>query len=353
MKTIKEGKATIKIQESEKISRKMDVFYNPKMESNRDISVLLLKTIKKDNMNIGLPLAGTGVRGIRFLTELNKNKINSIIFNDHSEKAVKLIKKNIELNEEQINCNDIEVSCMDSDEFLLKGKGLDYIDIDPFGSPNRFLDMAVKKTAREGILAVTSTDTASLSGTYPKTCKRYYWAEPLRNELKHLIGLRILIRKIQLIGAQYNKALTPILSYYKDHYFRIFFRVKKSKKSCDGLLKKHNFLFYFNKKVGPLWLEKLNDNKLIKKMLNNTEKQPVKKLLNLIYEESQIDNIIFYPIHELAKELKIKNTPKNETIIKELKKKKYKASLTHFTPNGIKTDMEMDEFLGFFKSLSD
>jgi tRNA (guanine26-N2/guanine27-N2)-dimethyltransferase len=212
--------------------------------------------------------------------------------------------------------------------------------------------MAVKKTARDGILAVTSTDTASLSGTYPKTCKRKYWAGPLRNDLKHLIGLRILIRKIQLMGAQYNKALTPVLSYYKDHYFRIFFRVKKSKKECDKLLEKHNFFFYFDKKSGPLWLGKLNDNKFVKKMLNNTEKKSIKGFLSLIYEESKIDNIIFYPIHELAKELKIKNTPKNETIIKEVKKKKYKASLTHFTPYGIKTDMEMDEFLDLFKELS-
>ncbi|MBN1377304.1 hypothetical protein JW949_03150 [Candidatus Woesearchaeota archaeon] len=350
MKTIKEGNASVKIPESDKISRKMGVFYNPKMESNRDISVLLLKTMKKENMNIGLPLAGTGIRGIRFLTELPRKKIKSIKFNDHSEKAVNLIKKNIELNEDKLKCADIEVSCLDSDEFLLKSGGFDYIEIDPFGSPNRFIDMAVKRTANKGIIAVTATDTAPLSGTYPKTCLRKYWAIPLRNEIQHLIGLRILIRKIQLIGAQYNKSLTPVLSYYKDHYLRVFFECRKSRKECNKLLKNHDFIFYFNEKTGPLWLGKLNDEKILKKMLRNTEKN--NDFLKTLYDETRINNIIFYPIHELAKELKIKNTPKNETIIKELKKKKYKASLTHFTPCGIKTDMEIDEFLDFFKELS-
>ena len=43
---------------------------------------------------------------------------------------------------------------------ILHSKGFDYIDLDPFGSPNIFLDSAVKRLGRNGILAVTATDTA-------------------------------------------------------------------------------------------------------------------------------------------------------------------------------------------------
>ena len=37
----------------------------------------------------------------------------------------------------------------------------DYIDIDPFGSPNPFLAAAIGRITRNGIVAVTATDTAS------------------------------------------------------------------------------------------------------------------------------------------------------------------------------------------------
>ena len=45
MKTITEGKAIIKIPETEKISREMDVFYNPDMKNNRDMAILLLNSL--------------------------------------------------------------------------------------------------------------------------------------------------------------------------------------------------------------------------------------------------------------------------------------------------------------------
>jgi len=37
------------------------------MKLNRDIAVLLLNSADKEDMQIALPLAGSGIRGIRFL----------------------------------------------------------------------------------------------------------------------------------------------------------------------------------------------------------------------------------------------------------------------------------------------
>ena len=76
--TISEGSIKIRIQKSGKISKGMDVFYNPVMSLNRDISVLLLNSVGKKNVQIADPLAASGVRSIRFLKELNKNKIKNI-----------------------------------------------------------------------------------------------------------------------------------------------------------------------------------------------------------------------------------------------------------------------------------
>ena len=70
---IKEGKVKAKVSIG-KISKKLDVFYNPIMEYNRTISVNLLQVLNR-KMEIGLPLAGSGIRGLRFFKELKCNKV--------------------------------------------------------------------------------------------------------------------------------------------------------------------------------------------------------------------------------------------------------------------------------------
>ena len=70
-----EGKSFVIVPKEKKISKKLPVFYNPAMKINRDISILLLNSIENKKMQMALPLAGTGIRGVRFLLELNKGKI--------------------------------------------------------------------------------------------------------------------------------------------------------------------------------------------------------------------------------------------------------------------------------------
>src|SRR3990167_5531507 len=98
MKTITEGKAIIKIPETEKISREMDVFYNPDMKNNRDMAILLLNSLDvyssaegKEKLLIADIMAGTGIRSLRFLLETKK--VEEIHINDFSEKSIKLIKE--------------------------------------------------------------------------------------------------------------------------------------------------------------------------------------------------------------------------------------------------------------------
>ena len=91
---ISEGKANCYIYTASKISKELPVFYNPVMKFNRDTSVLLLKCFER-KFSICDPLAGTGIRGIRFLLELKNVEVD---MNDISEESVKLIKKNLKLN---------------------------------------------------------------------------------------------------------------------------------------------------------------------------------------------------------------------------------------------------------------
>jgi tRNA (guanine26-N2/guanine27-N2)-dimethyltransferase len=336
-KIIQEGKAKIKIGVGDKISRKLPVFYNPVMKLNRDISVLLLDSVENKDINVGLPLSATGIRGIRFLLELPKSKIKIVRFNDIDKNSVKIIKQNLKLNKIK---SKVEIYNQDANLFMLGPHGFDYIDIDPYGSPNIFLDSAIKRISRRGILAVTATDTGCLAGSYINACLRKYWAKPKKDEMMHETGLRILIRKIQLIGADHDKALIPIFSYFKDHYFRVFFRCEKGKKKVDNILKQHGL---FND-AGPLWLGSLFDAKIASKIAKKSDE----KFLKIIEKESKIDVVGFYNIPKLCKKGKLEMIKQDE-IIKRIKKKGYKVAETHFMPNSLRSDIDEKSLIQILK----
>lgn len=347
-KIIEEGEAKVQVPTETKVSKDLPVFYNPVMKFNRDISVILINTLEKDNLKVALPMAGTGVRGIRLLKE-TKN-IDTVFFNDGSPEATELIKTNLALNNIKEKA---EVFNHEASRFLFNLNPSDYIDIDPFGSPNSFLDAAVKKVSLGGIIAITATDTSCLCGAYTKPCIRKYWARPMNNYLMHETGLRILIRKVQLIAAQYERALTPIISYSKDHYVRIFLRCEKGKKKVDAILKQHDFL----KEAGPLWLGKLHDEELLTKMLEfvnkNKDYEDTIPFIQLLQDESQEPfNSIpgFFDIHAFSKRLKI-SVPKTETITKEIQKTN-KVTRTHFSLTGLKTDMKEEDFERLLRRLN-
>ena len=323
---IKEGKAEVYVPKEKKISKKLPVFYNSVMKFNRDVSVELLKQFSQ--LHLCDPLAGTGVRAIRFAKEL---KYKSITVNDLDENAVKLIKKNMKHNKVKF-----DVYNKDANLLLLESKGFDYIDIDPFGCPNFLLESSVKRISRKGIIAVTATDTSALSGTFPKACKRKYWAEPLHGPLMHEIGLRILIRKVQLIGAQYEKALLPIYSYSRDHYMRVFFVCEKRKKKVDLVLKEHGMF----KEAGPMWLGKLWDKKIAKKIV-------IDDFTTTIMNESNVDVVGFYDIHNFCKKNKLK-IPKMDVLIDRICKK-YKVSRTHFSPYGLRSTISEKDLIKVIK----
>lgn len=360
---INEGTAKILVSKEKKISRGLPVFYNPEMKLNRDISVLLLNSLDNKNMHIADILAGTGVRSIRFLKELNKNKIKEIVINDSSKTAVSIIKKNLKLNKIK---DKITICNTEANKLLANSKHFDYIDIDPFGSPNPFLDNSVKKLNNNGILAVTATDTAALCGVASKACKRKYWATPIYTEMMKEIGMRILIRKVQLVGAQYDVALMPIFCHATKHYFRVYFIVNQGAEKVDNILRQHKtalfcagcrqitstyfandacetYKIHSKTEIGPLWTGRFWDEKLVQKMLENCpDDKELKKLLSVIYEESMFDKLGFYDIYWLCSGLKL-NVPKKSDLINKIKQKGYFASETHFSYRGIKSDIALEE----------
>ena len=366
---VKEGAIDLFVPKVEKITSKNEVFYNPAQVINRDISVLLAACLlKKESVVLDL-LSASGVRAIRFAKEVG---MKNVYANDANPAAVRLIKKNAKLNKVKLKISNLRAHEFLATRYKLKDKKFDYIDIDPFGTPVPFLDAAVKAlNPRGGILAVTATDTAALCGSAPAACLRKYGAVPLRNELMHEIGIRILLKKIIEVGAQYDLALTPIFCHSTLHYVRVYLRAESGAKKADEILK--NVGLY--KDAGPMWLGQLWDEKLTERMrklarqssyFSDVKKTTIKtfekefgliinkniivsyetqKLLHTIKEESKINSFGFYDLAIFM----LKQVPKISDVIATLQKKGFLAARTHFSPTGIRTNVTKEEFLKILK----
>lgn len=349
-----------------KISKDMAVFYNPIMKVNRDSTIALLNCQEKPPYSLLAMdiMAGSGIRALRLLKECPA--IEKVIANDASSEAIEAIHKNAQLNGLEKSPR-LEITHMDALRCLAHFPAADYIDVDPFGSPNRYLPLAIERTKNKGILAITATDTSALAGTYAATCMRKYWARPLRNELMHEVGLRILVRKVQLLGASLEVSFQPIYCFSTDHYVRLFFRAQRGKKRCDDFLELHKFLCYCancgnrivsSKNVvlccekemqfaGPLWCGPLWDSALAQKMKVAFPYPMAQK----IAEESQCDIVGFYDLHKMAKLLKC-SIAKKAVLQLLLQKKGYLATVTHFTDTALRTNCPYEEFVSLFRKVA-
>lgn len=375
MHEFKESSAVIISEKKEVVSKDLKVFYNPAMELNRDLTIALLSSIPNKDMQIIDLLAGSGVRSIRMIKELPSDKIKYLAINDQSKDAVKSIKKHLKLNG-LAEDKRIEIFSEDADAFLQDSMGFDYIDIDPFGSPAVFLNMAAKRLSRGGILAVTATDTQSLAGSAPKACRRRYASKPLKNEFMHETALRILAKKVLESATPHKKAFIPIYAYAKDHYYRIFFRCLKGKqkadklfdnigfllscgkcgfkKTTDSILNKHRCPLCNNNLswAGPLWTGQLWDMRISKKIAHyfSTENSERSRFTATIAKESEINTFSFYDIHVLCRLHKIPSNKKSKEIIECLERKGHPAAQTHFGGQSIRTGAPFDVFLDALRS---
>jgi len=332
-------------------------FYNPSMELNRDLSILICQwSINNSEKKFKLldGLASGGIRGLRFRNELNGDFEVSI--NDWDENALKLIKKNVE----KLKTKDIGIYNKNLNT-LLSEESFDYIDVDPFGSPAIFVDSAIRSIKNNGIIACTATDTATLCGVYPKVCIRRYGAVPFYSNVMKEIGLRILLGFICRQAGKYDKGIEPIVCYVTDHYFRVYIIVKNGVKKANESVQQLGYVksgeyFGFEKTdrdIGPLWLGKLQNKKIIidlRTILSNkklNKKNQLFKLLDLLEEESDGPNS-FYSTDSLASFLK-KSPPKMELLFKGLKTMGYDVYRTHFSPVGFKTNAPLNIIEKMFK----
>jgi len=392
---IEEGSAKIFIHRSDKDSipsKSMNVFYNKKMELNRDFTSLAINAYQnlyiKDQFGVIIvdSMAASGISSIRMLKECDN--IKKMYINDIDPSAVELIRKNFKLNRLNKLNSKIEISNKDANLLFLElSKGLylktdnsfvkpNIISIDPYGTPNLYIDSAFKAIKRKsGLLCVTATDTAVLFGIKPGVCIRKYMAKPLHSEYCKEIGARILLYFISRIANVNNLGVIPLFTLYSNHFIRVFILTYKSKEKILKSTMNYGFIIHCrncghrisisnniletscfcpicgeSKKIeyaGPLWASKIHNRLFLEEIYNlNREtnfnnRNQIFKLVQFALEEIDMP-LTYFNIHKLSQKLKLSSIPKINIIINKLKQEGYKASRTHFDFLAIKTDASID-----------
>jgi len=359
-------------EESVHFSVSKDVFYNPKMRFCRSMSSLALGAIGEmcpDKLEVVDAFTASGIRGIRYAKE-NRN-VKKLTFLDIDKSAIALAKKNAKTNKlkrtSSICANISKVAFVNVADFL---------EIDPFGTPSPYLADSMrffnpKKTA---FLSVTATDVAVLCGGKLAACMKNYQAKPLNSSITHEIGLRIMMRRMVDVAAEFNLGLEPLISFSDQHYLKSIVRLTRSAEKAFEAQSKTGFISFCGKcgwrgsgrfpppscpfcgapsgkdgidYAGPLWLGELHDADILDKMvlLNNArdyaDKERLGGFIALLQGEVGLPQY-YYNMHELSRLQGIQPVKKMADALKSITDTGFIARRTHFSPVSIKTDAPYD-----------
>ena len=348
---------------------KAPVFYNPVMELNRDLAVLALQAFQRDagnGMSICEPLAGCGVRGVRFAREVEG--VEKVVVNDINREAYRMALFNVEKNGV---AGMVSVENEDANSLLSRfgapKKRFAYVDIDPFGSPMPFVDSALRALRSGGMLALTATDLTSLCGVYPRVCVRRYGGTSLRTEYCHELAVRLLAGALVRAAARFDVGVNVTFTHSIEHYVRLYAIVTSGAKKADASLGNMGFVHHcygcFHREAiagmfqckktcpecgekmvvaGPLWLGGIIDRDFVASIEVEARsrdfrgKRTIRRLLELVKGEAD-RCITYYVVDAICDKLGLP-VPSVKAVVERLEKADSVACLTHFHSRGIKTD---------------
>lgn len=328
------------------------IFFNPRMELNRDATVHLLSIIRPEHYLDAM--GATGVRGIRVASECEI----PVTINDRNDDAIRLINRNSLQYRELIDISQSDVNV------LLSQQRFDAVDLDPFGTPAYFVDAAARSAKR--YLFLTATDTAPLCGAHLKAGMRRYFALPMNTEYHAEVGLRVLLGFVAREIVKYDRGIEPVFCFAKEHFVRIHLRLTNNATAADRTMKQIGYVHQCPicpqryeqhgllpnpgrcnecgaalQPIGPLLLGPINDRTVLNRMMDTVvetqlgQKGQLERLLHLCHDE--LDTASFYDYHRLAKKWKV-SPPQINKVIERLQDAGFQASRTHYSGTGIKTD---------------
>ena len=355
----------------EKVPPRDYAFFNPLAKLNRDHSIIAYSAFWKnfDGPKIFLDgLSGIGSRGLRVANEIKYSE--KIVCNDANPNAVQLCSKSAEIN----NLKNLETSenevCKFLNDYSTKNHRASIVDLDPFGSPTKFIDCAIRATMHGGILSTTATDLQVLHGLFNLACKRKYHGIPIKTEYSNEIAIRLILGCICLVAYRMDMQIVPLFVDNAMHYYRTYVKILNRPaqednigyifhcKSCGNRITSHTLISLCElcdskmDSAGPLWIGKLFDKEFVTTMKDEipnyiVDKQCEKKLQNCILESDM--PCTYFTLDEIASKMKV--APMGlDKIIKKIEKEGYLASPTSLNPTGFRTNCKVNQICEFFSN---
>ena len=355
----------------DKVPPKEPAFFNPRASLNRDLSIIACSAFWKD---FEFPkiffdgLSGLGARGLRVANEVKGTE--KVIINDVNANALEIALKSAEIN----NLKNFEISEDETCRFLSshsrKNSRASIVDIDPFGSPSRYIDCAIRATMHGGMLALTATDLQVLHGLFNKAAKRRYYGTPIKTEFSNEIAIRLIIGCVSFVAGRLDISFQPLFVDHDMHYYRTYLKILNTPEQeekigyimfCRNCKDRYSDISKQTKCrkceheteiAGPLWIGKLFDKEFVRKMKNEKTNLIVHKKCEQILDRSELEAELpatYYTLDEIASKMKSAPLKLNDAIDR-LTSNGFNASMTSLNPSGFRTDCEIDKIIQIFQS---
>tara|TARA_Y100001960_G_scaffold329076_1_gene419432 strand:- start:628 stop:1764 length:1137 start_codon:yes stop_codon:yes gene_type:complete len=355
---------------TEKVPPKEPAFFNPRASLSRDLSIIVYSTFWK---NFEFPkifldgLTGLGARALRVANEIKYTE--KVIANDVNAEALQIALESAKIN----NLRNFEINedetCRFFSSHSRKNTRASIVDIDPFGSPSRYIDCGIRATMHGGVLALTATDLQVLHGLFNKAAKRRYYGTPIKTEFSNEIAIRLIIGCVNFVAGRLDISFDPLFVDHDMHYYRVYLRIlnRPEKEERIGYI-----IFCPNCKdrhseqtketecrkcgekteiAGPLWIGKLFEKEFVSSMKNVLLEHQVHKKCEKIIERAELEADLpatYYTLDEIAS--KMNSAPlKLNTAIEKLKSSGFNASMTSLNPSGFRTNCQIDKIIEIFQ----
>ena len=348
---------------SMKVPPREPAFFNPRARLNRDMAVLAYSAFFR---GFGGPkilldgLAGLGARGLRVANEVPS--VERVVSNDANPSAVALALESAGINNlENFEASENEV-CRFLSGLARSGCRGAAVDLDPFGSPARYIDCGIRATMHGGIMAVTATDLQVLSGLFQGACRRRYGGVTARVPYLNELAMRLILGCIRSIAGRLDIEVQPLLAETDQHYYRVYVRVLVRRDVNENL----GYILHCGcghrsvsveggrtcfrcgsaaAPAGPLWIGDLFEREFVDGMLGEVDSHEVdgrcRKVLERCAEESGMPPT-YHTLDEVASRAG-RSPRKLHDSVRRLKESGFAASVTSLEPTGFRTDAGIDE----------
>ena len=346
-------------------------FFNPKAKLNRDFSIIAYSAFWKkfDKPKVFLDgLTGVGARALRVATEIND--VEKVILNDVNPQALKLAEESFNMNK----VKNYEISENETCRFFSLHSKKDnrgsIVDVDPFGSPSKYIDCAIRATMHSGLLSLTATDLQVLHGLFNNAARRRYHGLPIKTKFSNEIAIRLVLGSVNIIANRLDITMIPLFIDNDMHYYRAYVKILTKPdqnynlgyitycKKCGSrnieieTVKKCDNCNSLLEIAGPLWIGKLFDKTFVKTMKDEIKELEVEKRCESVLEkciEEEALPPMYYTLDEIAS--KAKSAPLAlDKAIKRLEDSGYNASRTSLNPTGFRTNAKIKQICDILRN---